>query len=365
MAPADRVLQFGQLMALAHDAADGDAEWSEFVNATQSFLDAAYVGVVLRPRLSRAKSLRYSELCAYPSDDVDSEALVEHACRMALERSPLSEDGELRIIGRGGADGPAEGRFLAGRFSMFVYALFTSRPGLRTFFCVARASDAAEFSDNQLAAIATIAAQLNRALRGPKTFQKLGSLFARSNYGLLLVDSRGRIVEANTKAREVLGNARSGGDLIGPVESGGVQVDIATLMRSHVSRNGDVVQTVFTIDCADGDRPINGVLTSVPSEWKLLGPEPAAALLVIDDPAAGETLPDEVLVSQYRLTPREAQFARVLVRTQALKQCAAELEISQETARRHVKSVFEKTRTHSQTQLIHLLSRHPATALMR
>lgn len=357
----DRLEQFGLLLALAHDASDGDADWSEFVSSTQRFFGASHVGLVLRASLSRSKSLKYSELSAYPDEDLAVDTIVREACRLALAQQ--SEGRDCERSGHVQMDSDQHGSSCD--FSMFAYALVTSKSGGSTFFCVVRGGDAPEFSKEERWAIQAIGDHLNRVLRDSKVLQKKSTLFARSNYGLLLVDAQGQVIESNATAREMLTDAQSNADVIGPIESAGIRQDISTLVRTQIFDNGEVIEAAFSIDRSEGDRHINGVVAAVPPEWKYLGSRPAAALLVLGAPSQRQTPPDTILIAQYRLTPREVDFVRALVRTQELKACALELDISQETARRHVKSVFEKTRTHSQTQLIHLLSRHPATLFAR
>ena len=98
----------------------------------------------------------------------------------------------------------------------------------------------------------------------------------------------------------------------------------------------------------------------MPDEWRHHEAREAVALLMLSDPQSTSYPDAAALMSLYGLTPREASFAQTLVETRGMRPTSDELGISPETARRHLKSVFEKTRTHSQSELIHLLVRHPA-----
>lgn len=64
--------------------------------------------------------------------------------------------------------------------------------------------------------------------------------------------------------------------------------------------------------------------------------------------------------SAYALTRREIELADALIHFRTLKRAATKLCISWETARRHVKSVFDKTGTRSQLELARLILCHPA-----
>ncbi len=65
--------------------------------------------------------------------------------------------------------------------------------------------------------------------------------------------------------------------------------------------------------------------------------------------------PAAVLAKTFRLTASEAQLACVIARGAPLQIAARELEIPWETARNRLKSVFAKTYTHRQSELVALL----------
>lgn len=68
--------------------------------------------------------------------------------------------------------------------------------------------------------------------------------------------------------------------------------------------------------------------------------------------------PDASLLTQaFGLTPAEARLASALANGTSLSEVADELGISRETARNQLKSVFLKTDTHRQSQVVALLSR--------
>ena len=64
-----------------------------------------------------------------------------------------------------------------------------------------------------------------------------------------------------------------------------------------------------------------------------------------------------LLSSIFGLTPAESRLAAELAGGSTLVQAAKALNISWETARTHLKTVFMKTNTHRQSELVALLSR--------
>ena len=73
-----------------------------------------------------------------------------------------------------------------------------------------------------------------------------------------------------------------------------------------------------------------------------LGPRPAPSAAII--------------AKTFRLTPSEAKLACIIARGAPPDIAARELKISRETARNQLKSVFAKTDTHRQSELVALLS---------
>ena len=62
-----------------------------------------------------------------------------------------------------------------------------------------------------------------------------------------------------------------------------------------------------------------------------------------------------ILIKTFRLTPSEAKLACIIARGAPPDIAARELKISRETARNQLKSVFAKTDTHRQSELVALL----------
>jgi DNA-binding CsgD family transcriptional regulator len=65
--------------------------------------------------------------------------------------------------------------------------------------------------------------------------------------------------------------------------------------------------------------------------------------------------PAAILAKTFRLTPAEAKLASVIARGASPGIAAGELKISRETARNQLKSVFAKTDTHRQSELVALI----------
>jgi DNA-binding CsgD family transcriptional regulator len=66
---------------------------------------------------------------------------------------------------------------------------------------------------------------------------------------------------------------------------------------------------------------------------------------------------DEPLRAAFGLTPAEARLARQIARGDSLEDIAERHQVSLGTVRVQLKSLFQKTQTHRQAQLVSLLAR--------
>jgi DNA-binding CsgD family transcriptional regulator len=85
-------------------------------------------------------------------------------------------------------------------------------------------------------------------------------------------------------------------------------------------------------------------------------PTARVALLILDIDSKPE-LPQGILRSMFRLTPAEARLTRTLMKTCDLEEASRALGVSVGTSRQQLKSVFHKTNTTRQSELLFLLGR--------
>jgi DNA-binding CsgD family transcriptional regulator len=84
---------------------------------------------------------------------------------------------------------------------------------------------------------------------------------------------------------------------------------------------------------------------------------PAQAAIILIDPGAQRRSPEVSLRSAFGLTPAESRLASHLGTGQSLETICEELEISKETGRNQLKSIFAKTGVHRQSEMVLLLSK--------
>jgi DNA-binding CsgD family transcriptional regulator len=94
--------------------------------------------------------------------------------------------------------------------------------------------------------------------------------------------------------------------------------------------------------------------------WPFEGPshppaQEVRALLTMNALGPRPGPPAAIIAKTFRLTPSEAKLACIIARGAPPDIAARELKISRETARNQLKSVFAKTDTHRQSELVALL----------
>lgn len=85
-----------------------------------------------------------------------------------------------------------------------------------------------------------------------------------------------------------------------------------------------------------------------------------ATALFISDPESSLCASVELLQTLYGLTPKEAQIAALLVEGSSIEELAERLGISAQTARWHLKNVFNKASAETQRDLIRMILTGPA-----
>jgi DNA-binding CsgD family transcriptional regulator len=101
-------------------------------------------------------------------------------------------------------------------------------------------------------------------------------------------------------------------------------------------------------------RPLHLRIAPFPSEH-LPSPAHFAAIGLIGDPEKGQKLPLEILQSSYGLTPAEAKLARLLAQGKTIAEAAETNRVTKDTVRSQLKSIFLKTGTRRQGELVGLL----------
>jgi DNA-binding CsgD family transcriptional regulator len=103
-------------------------------------------------------------------------------------------------------------------------------------------------------------------------------------------------------------------------------------------------------------------VTRIRHDIRALYPTPWFVVVISDPEQSCQTQP-ALLIQLYGLTPKEAELATRLSAGKTVEASSAELNISYETARTHLRRIFDKTGVSRQTELVLLLRGLPKQVL--
>ena len=106
-------------------------------------------------------------------------------------------------------------------------------------------------------------------------------------------------------------------------------------------------------------RPLVAIVTPLGGRKDATTPGSAAAIF-ITDPESNDNGTGESLMRLYGLTAAESRLAIDLLQGKGLAWAAEQNNMRLNTARCHLKRVFEKTRTHRQAELVRVILCSPA-----
>lgn len=185
--------------------------------------------------------------------------------------------------------------------------------------------------------------------------------------GVLLLDEQEDIRHANSKADEMLRNARglvrASGRLVAahPADAQRLR-ELLALAGTRARRREPPVPEAMLLTPGEGDPKLLLVacpVTTVQSRY-FQGPWPRVAVaLFVSNLADAGLVSHDILIRLYGLTAAEARLACALARGHDLGELSAEWAISRETLRTHLKRVLGKTGTHRQSELVRLLTGKP------
>lgn len=178
--------------------------------------------------------------------------------------------------------------------------------------------------------------------------------------GVILVDSEGKVLFANRAAMKIV-NQRDGLSIAREGLTAGRSNEHAALRQlihgaSATSKgNGVHPGGMMLVSRPSLQRPFSLMVAPRPSNGFGLPAVHPSAVIFVTDPESELELDHAVLSRLYGLTPAEAKLATLLMQGKSLEHTAEELSISHETARTHLKHIFDKTSTHRQGELVRLL----------
>ena len=238
--------------------------------------------------------------------------------------------------------------------------------GSRIAWGIADPVDAAGWSSPQLDMVARVIPHLRQYVRVRTALVDAGALgrsaaelLGNARAGVVQLGPRGRIVEANDRAREVLvrndGLCAADGELraVSPADNDRLQ----RLLAQALPRFGE--------QGASGSMPVRRAsarpsfalhVTPVTHREMAHRSRHVAALVLIVDPADRARVDPGLVRSVLDLTPAEAEVAVLLAEGRTVRQIAAATGRGYTTVRTHLKHMFAKLGVSRQVEVVQLVS---------
>lgn len=195
----------------------------------------------------------------------------------------------------------------------------------------------------------------------------LGDVLEKSGHGVFLTDAAGRIRYANDAALEIIAKNDGLADkdnvlkATGRIQIKKLETIIAAAANPDYTRRtgGSLLLPRLT-----RQHPLSVIVMPVNAEMTVPFHTGPLALVCVTDPERASSLPQQQQISElFGFTPAETRVAMELVAAKEPKLIAEQLELSINTVRVHMASIFRKTHTSRQAELVRLLMQMTALTI--
>ena len=370
MAGADR---FGRVVEHLYDAALGDVPWDSAVGAmndlirtTGQSITYVAVGPGGRPELEWSRFFVAAEC----RDDLRQLYYRDYYWRdEAIPRLAGLNDGELAwksdlYTDREMKTSAAYNEFRVANNNQ--NGLFTAMHGLSGSGIVWSCGNSTErdgWGHDQVRVIRLLAPHIHQATRVRRAMadaRALGAsragLLENRRMGLIQLDRRGRIMEANDRARRIL------------VERDGIRDAGGLLTAGHAGENEELQRLLSRALPRHGAQGVGGSMritrrrTRTPLVLEIhparstgagVGARSVEAQVLVVDPASRPRVDPALLVKLLGLAPAESRIAVMVAAGQTVPGIALSLGCAESTVKTHLKRVYRKLGIRKQTELVH------------
>ena len=273
-----------------------------------------------------------------------------------LPSAPTGRDGEdaLAALGAGGRFGEAVGACLLREEGAFAALWLLRPPGER-------------FDSSSLDGLREIMPHLTRAMsvhlrveQAEHHAAEARDAFDRVALGAVLADEDARPVLANRAAYRIAAQ-QDGFVIASDGLRGATSADTRVLQRAigEVARGGTRTGLGLRLSRASSSRPYEVMVVPVSRGRRWPARRRRTAIVFISDSGLSFVSPTRLVHDLYGLTAAETRLALLLLSGQTMHEAVAVLGVSRNTAHSQLASIFRKTGTSSQAELVRVLLRGP------
>ncbi len=242
-----------------------------------------------------------------------------------------------------------------------------------TSIAITRPEGRPDFGEEELQFARGLQRHLMRALKiGQQldTAQLLGGALAdvleKSGRGIFLVDEEGRIRHANRAGREIVAKNDGLTDKNSVLAATGriQKRKFDAMLRAAAAPDREKrASGSLLLPRLSRRHPLSMIAMPLNAETGAPFHSRPLALVCISDPEQGAQISQTRICDLFDFTPAEAKVAMELLAAEEPKAIAESLSISINTVRVHMASIFRKTHTNRQAELVRLLMQMAATDL--
>ncbi|MEO5323559.1 helix-turn-helix transcriptional regulator [Mesorhizobium sp. CC13] len=262
---------------------------------------------------------------------------------------------------------PAQLAYLAERCQPMTATHVTADDAARYTLWVFRDRAGAKFDDDAASVCEILVSQL---VRGVETSWRMGAteverrlysdVMDKLYVGVVILDHSGKIVRASDAALKLL-QTRDGLQVqsnrlraTSAKEDRDFQNLVKIAMQSAADDEGTVSRGL-SLTKQSGSRNLGVIVRPIRGSKDNAAAANSAVAVYIRDPEANSEVEGDLVRQLFDLTPAEAAVARRLTAGLSLEDAASSLDISRNTARAHLRSIFSKSGITRQTELVRLV----------
>jgi DNA-binding CsgD family transcriptional regulator/PAS domain-containing protein len=176
----------------------------------------------------------------------------------------------------------------------------------------------------------------------------------------IILDEQGRVLSTNETAASLLADEqgitlREGRLALVDKEAGAEFAQLLQQVMQSRQQSQPAAARAMQVARGGGCPDLGLVAKAVPRAEGAEGRGIPSVAIFISDPLAVAEPPQQIIARLFGFTPTEANLAMLLANGLTLDEASAELGVSRNTARTHLRSVFAKTGVTRQTGLVRLI----------
>lgn len=361
-----------------YDAATEADRWREVLECLRLLIDAECCALLSYDRQKDTLAITY--MAKAEGDSRSAEDVLALNASVVTERillapgSAWTDDAIVPPNAQGPGGEALSGEKSAAGFGYRMTGVIERNDAEVTFISALRSRRRGPFGREEVALLEQLLVHARKAMNVQRRVNQaehereaLAAGFGHLPLAVILVGSDGRPFYVNERARALF--AAADGLVLKNEGLCGATVRETAALREATeravaasARNSEHGGGALSLSRPSGHKPLSALVVpaprkAVPGSAGKLGP---AAAIFVADPEAGRRVNSETLRRFWRLTHNEARVASMIAMGYGVEQIAAEMRITANTVRTHLKHVYDKTETGGQVELVYLIMSSPA-----